>query len=131
MFQSLKKASSLFLVFLLFFVLIFTSKNFLAAHYIDIRVLLFANVFFLFMSLISFLLQLNGMKHNNPNVFVRSVMGSMMLKMMATIVAVAAYVLATGNQFNKRGIFVSLFLYLIFLSVEVFTIMKLNKKQNA
>lgn len=131
MLQGLKKTSSLFLTFMLLCVLIFTSKNFLATHNIDIRVVMFANVFFLLMSLVSFLLQLKGMKHNNPNVFVRSVMGSMMMKMMATIFAVAVYVMSSGSQFNKRGVFISLFLYLIFLAVEVFTIMKLNKKQNA
>jgi len=70
------------------------------------------------------------MRHENPNVFVRSVMGSILAKMMLTAFAVIIYVFASGESFNKRGVFISLFIYLVYLSVEVITLMKMNKKSN-
>jgi hypothetical protein len=82
-------------------------------------------------SLISLNLQIKGMKNANPNVFVRSVMGSMIIKMFVVVGVVFAYVSLSGDHFNKRGIFISLFFYLIYLAVEVYSLMKLNKQKNA
>jgi hypothetical protein len=76
-------------------------------------------------------IQLKGMHHTNPNVFVRSIMGSMMIKMFLTVIAVFIYVSSTGNNFNKKGILIALFFYLIYLAVEVMTILKMNKSKNA
>ena len=71
------------------------------------------------------------MQHSNPNVFIRSVMAGMMIKMFIVIVAVIAYVLLSGKSFNKPAIFISLLLYLVYLAVEVAAVMKLNKRKNA
>ena len=71
------------------------------------------------------------MKNANPNVFVRSVMGSMMIKMFIVVGVVFAYVAFSGGHYNKRGVFISLFFYLIYLAVEVYAVMKLNNQKNA
>ena len=128
---SLKKFYPLLLVFLFLTTLIYTSKNFLTNHHIDGRLLHVGNIFFLVLALISMNVQLKGMQHKNPNVFVRSIMGSMMIKMFLTVIAVFIYVTSAGNTFNKRGVLIALFFYLIYLAVEVMTILKLNKNKNA
>jgi hypothetical protein len=100
-------------------------------YHIDTRVILAANLFFLLITFFSFLIQLKGIRQKNPHVFVRSVMTGMLLKMVLCIAAVILYVYASGQAFNKRGVFISLFLYLLYLAAEVLIIMKMNKKKNA
>jgi hypothetical protein len=87
-----------------------------------------ANIFFLIISFISTCLQINAMNNKNPNVFIRMTMVGLMLKMFLTIIAIIIYVVSSGNHYNKRGVFVGLFFYLIYLATEVFTVLKLNKK---
>jgi hypothetical protein len=100
-------------------------------YHIDKNVLIWSNGLFFLISLISFAIQKRGMMNKNPHVFVRSVTGGMMIKMLFCIIAVIAYVYLSGPAFNKRGVFISLFLYLVYLSVEVMVVMKMNKKQHA
>lgn len=126
----MKKSVSLIVTFILIELVIFTSQNTMSSVGINTMLLMYANIFFMTLSLISLFIQLKAMNHQNPNVFIRSVMGSMLLKMMITVMAVVIYVQISGQNFNKRGIFVALFLYLIYLSVEVMILMKLNKKTN-
>ena len=103
----------------------------LLRYHIDTNVLLWANVLFFIISLISFAVQRRGMLNKNPHVFVRSVTGGMMIKMIFCIIAVILYVYYSGPAFNKRAIFISLFLYLVYLFAEVAVVMKMNKKQHA
>ena len=98
---------------------------------IDVEVLQGANAILYILSLITLNLQIKAMKNTNPNVFIRSVMGSMIIKMFIVVAIVFAYTILSGDHFNKRGIFISLFFYLIYLAVEVYSLMKLNKQKNA
>ena len=123
--------SPVIILFLLLTTFIFTSSNFLGQLHIDKNVLLGANVLFFLLTIVSFFIQRRGMLNKNPHVFVRSVTGGMMVKMVFCILAVIAYVYASGEQFNKRGVFISLFLYLVYLAIEVMVVMKMNKKHNA
>ena len=123
--------SPVIILFLLLTTFIFTSSRFLEQLHIDRNVLLGANVLFFLLTIISFFIQRRGMLNKNPHVFVRSVTGGMMVKMVFCILAVIAYVYASGEQFNKRGVFIGLFLYLVYLAIEVMVVMKMNKKHNA
>ena len=73
----------------------------------------------------------NGMAHPNPNVFVRSVMIGVMIKMGVCLAAVVGYVLLTRPDFNKPSIYISLVIYAVYLVAEVSIVMKLNKSKNA
>lgn len=119
----------LLFVFVTALVLVFSAR--LNEYHIDEQLLLSANVFFLLLSIISFNIQLRGMRNKNPHVFVRSVTGGMLIKMLLCIIAVIIYVFASGDNFNKRGVFLSLLLYLLYLAVEVVLVMKMNKQQHA
>jgi hypothetical protein len=76
------------------------------------------------------MLQKKSMSHQNPNVFFRMVMGSMLTKMIICVLAVIVYANFVGNDLNKGGILISLFMYLVYLFTEVAYILKLNKKSN-
>ncbi len=118
-------------LFAIICVLIFSLSGLLEGYGIDRNVLLVANCIFLVLNVIVFLMQKKALYHPNPNVFIRSVMGGMMIKMIAAAIAVIVYVLSVGPSYDKKGVFISLFIYLIYLAVEVATLMRLNNKKNA
>jgi hypothetical protein len=121
----------LVLVFVFINALLMLLKARLAKWGIDQEVLIIANLLFFSISVLVFFMQRKALSNPNPHAFVRSVMGGMMIKMFVCIIAVVTYVILSGNAYNKPAVFCSLFLYLIYLAVEVGTIMKLNKKPNA
>jgi hypothetical protein len=109
-----------------------TASSFFAKYGIDIYVLIAANSLFFLTNFIAFLLQRRALQNKNPNVFVRSMMAGMMIKMFVVLGAFIAYVLISGKQtVNKPAIYISLFLYFLYLAVEVAIALKLNKQKNA
>jgi hypothetical protein len=133
MIKLFKKSSHLFSVFIIIGVISIFLKEYVKRNHIniDVEVLQGANAILYILSLITLNLQIKAMKNTNPNVFIRSVMGSMMIKMFIVVAIVFAYTILSGDHFNKRGIFISLFLYLLYLAVEVYALMKLNQQKNA
>ena len=131
MIQRFKVILPLFIIFSLFTVAFFYGNFFLNEPRVDFLVLIAGNCLFFLMSLVAFSMQYKAMKNNNPNVFIRSVMGSMLLKMFVCISAVMAYVMLSGKSFNKPSVYISMVVYLVYLVVEVALIMKLNKRKNA
>ncbi|MBC7889326.1 MAG: hypothetical protein H7Z13_15725 [Ferruginibacter sp.] len=107
------------------------SKNLLAKWGIDYNVLIIANALFFIISLIAFFMQQKALHNTNPNVFVRSVMAGMLIKMFICVTAVITYRLVAGNNVSKLSVFAAMFLYLLYLGVEVAVITKLNKQHNA
>jgi len=129
MFNFIKKSYSLFLVFFLLGSIIFLLKTqVLSRFHLDNALLWAANTFFLCLSLITLALQIKSMKNKNPNVFIRSVMGGILIKMFGTLLAVFVYVIYNDYKFDKGSMFVGLCFYLFYLMAEVTTLMKLNKK---
>jgi RsiW-degrading membrane proteinase PrsW (M82 family) len=108
----------------------FIFSDYLKTKQVDPNIISSANIFFCIITLLSIFMQMKALKHKNPNVFIRSVMGGLFLKMMLTAFAVVIYFVVIGKNFITRGVFVSLFLYLIYLGLEVATMMSLNKRNN-
>jgi hypothetical protein len=121
--------SPLIITFAFFSILFLAMFRLLQNLQTDPYVLLVANVLLFFISIFSMTIQLKGLNHKNPHVFVRSVMTGMLMKMAICLLAVFLYVYLSGNAYNKRGIFLSLFLYLVYLAVEVSAVIKLNKNR--
>ncbi len=121
----------LFTVFAIINILIFSLKSILVKFNVDSNVLLAANAIFLITNILVFLYQHKALSNPNPNVFIRSVIGGMMLKMFACAIAVLAYVVIIGKDYNKKAVFISLFFYLIYLAVEVAILMRHNNRKNA
>ncbi len=111
--------------------LLTASKTPLAKWGIDLDILITANVLFFLINLIAFFMQQKALNNPNPHVFVRSVMGGMMIKMFVCITAVIVYRLVAGNNVSRVSVFAAMILYLLYLGVEVAVITKLNKQHNA
>ena len=120
----------LLIIFVTLTLLILSATNFLKKNNIDQNVLLGANFLFMGTGLLVFFMQKNALNNKNPNVFIRSVMAGMMIKMFSTVIAVLAYVILVGPTYNKKAVFISLFMYLIYLAAEVMAISKVNSKKN-
>jgi hypothetical protein len=118
-------------LFVVFSGAITACKKLLTKWSIDPDVLIIANVLFFLISLLVFYMQRKALSNSNPNVFVRSVMGGMLLKMSVCIICVIVYRLVAGNNVSKISVFAAMFLYLLYLAVEVAVITTLAKQKNA
>lgn len=121
----------LIITFFVLAVAVVAVKLFYAGGKIDLTVLMAANCLFFITSMIVFWMQYHAMQNSNPNVFIRSVMTGMIIKIFVCIGAVVAYYFLSRSSFNKPAVYLAMIVYIIFLIVEVGTIMKLNKKKNA
>ena len=119
-----------FIIFLLLIIFIFGANSLWVKYNVDKNVLMGANLLFLVTGLLVFFMQKNALQNKNPNVFVRSVIAGMMIKMFSTVLAVLAYVLTVGQGYNKKAVFIALFMYLIYLAAEVMAISKVNRTKN-
>jgi len=126
----IKIISPLFLVFNLTILILYAVRGILAQWGIDLTILNIANCIFFLLSVLTFFMQRKALENSNPNVFVRSVMGGMLIKMFVTISVVIAYRLIAGNSVSKVSVFSAMFLYLLYLGVEVAVITKLNRQKN-
>lgn len=121
----------LFFVFVTLNTLVLLNKQFELKRGIDADILIIANLFFFILHLLVYLFQKNALNHNNPNVFIRSVLGGMMFKMFMCAIAVLAYVTILGPEYNKPAVFISLLFYLFYLTAEVLMLLRLNRTKNA
>ena len=128
---SFKPVLPLFITFLVLTVLCFAGNLFFADRGINYAVLMGGNCLFFLISLFVFRMQYVAMQNSNPNVFIRSVMGGMIIKVFACVIAIVAYYFISGAAFNKPAVYLSMVIYIVYLVVEVRTIMKLNKTKNA
>lgn len=126
-----KEVLPFILIFIVFNNFFLFGKNFLAKWGLDHLVLIIANSLFFLINILVYAMQKKALKNANPNVFIRSVMAGMMIKMAICIIAVMIYALAFKNSFSKYTVFAAMFLYLIYLAVEVRAAAKLNKQRNA
>lgn len=120
----------LLIIFIVLTIFITSATNLWQKYNIDKNVLLGANFLFMGTGLLVFFMQKNALTNKNPNVFIRSVIAGMMIKMFSTVLAVLAYVVLVGPTYNKQAVFISLFMYLIYLAAEVIAISKVNSNKN-
>lgn len=106
-------------LFLVLSAILFIFKTYLLN--LDLRpdVLMGANVVLFVLYIFSFLIQSKAAENPNPNVFIRSVIGGMMIKMFGMVIAVLSYVVSSGVAYSKRSVFAAMLLYLVYLGVEV------------
>lgn len=90
----------------------------------DQGVLIAGNLFLFTITLLSFLLASRGLKNPNPHAFVRSVYGSILLKLMLCMTAALAYIALFRAQLNKPALFTLMGLYLVYTFMEVSVLLK-------
>jgi hypothetical protein len=127
----LKLMRPLLLVFIGITVAVFAADGIIQTYQLNKNTLLAANMMLLVLFLLVLLLQKNALQHKNPNVWVRSVMLGMTIKMLLCAISVVVYIKYMGEGINRRSVYVALIFYLIYLFVEVKTITKLNPGKNA
>lgn len=100
-------------------------------HGFDATVLLLINLYLFSLSLISLYLHIQGFFHPRTQVFLRSVYGTMMMKMFLTVIAVLIYALLAREQLNTPAVFSGMGLYFAYTFLElrvVFALLKQPKK---
>jgi hypothetical protein len=120
----------LILLYISFNSLFLFGKSLLGKWGLQFEFLLVANLLFFIISLMAFWMQKKALQNSNPNVFIRSVMGGMLIKMAICIVAAAIYSVGFRDSFSSNSILAAMFLYLVYLGVEVAVATKLNRQKN-
>lgn len=94
------------------------------------EILLIGNTILFIITLISFLIAQKGLHNPNPNVFMRTVMGSIMIKMFLLVIAAFAYISMNQQNINKPALFTCMGLYLVYTFLEVTGLMKMLKQKS-
>ena len=94
------------------------------------HILMLANIFFLLLSLLVFFIQRKSLHAANPHQFIRSIMTGMMLKMFLTVAAILIYYFS-ARHFSRLSVVAAMLMYLFYLSAEIKSLLKLNRKPNA
>ncbi len=117
------------LVFIILNALFIAGRSLLQKWNADQQVLILGNTFIFLITLISFFIAKRGLKNPNPNVFMRSVMGSIMLKMLLVVILAFIYISMYGKEINKPALFTCMALYLVYTFIEVRSLMNLLKQK--
>jgi hypothetical protein len=106
-------------------------RSLLTKFGLDKNVLLIANTLFFVLGILTTFIQSKALQNSNPHVFIRSVMGVMMIRMFICVIAVLIYVLSFRDSYSTASIFAGIILYFVYLTVEVNVMLKLNNQKNA
>ena len=127
-----KPFSPVILLFIILNALFLTGRNTLEGWNVDQKVLIAGNILLFVITLISFLLAQRGLKSSNTHVFIRAVIGSIMIKLFVSVIAAFIYISIFKKQINKPALFTCMGLYLIYTFLEVSILTKqLKLKSNA
>lgn len=120
-----------FLPILIFFMIsgfaIFSGAAWLRGQNTDGRVLLGGDAILLVVTAISFWLHTRSLRNPNPQVFVRTVYGSLLVKMMVCLGAVLLYGWLAAS-INRNAIIGCIILYFLYTILEVRILTKLTKR---
>ena len=94
---------------------------------IDHVVLMGANSLLFLIGIISLTMHAKALTHNNPNVFVRSIMAATFIKLMVILAAVMIYVVAAGSSRSIGAVIAGLGLYIVYTIFEVRAALQMNR----
>lgn len=130
-----KKAGKIFLPFIILFIIInvacFGLANWLDDHKIDHLVLMGANSLLFILTIINLWFFAQAMKKANPNVFVRTVMGTTFVKLLIIAFATLIYFLLSKENKSVYAIIAAMVLYIFYTITEIKAAFKLNRITNA
>lgn len=122
----------MFIVFVLLNVLLVTGKNLLESWNVDTVVLATGNLLVFVIVLVSYFLLRKAIYSSNPQVFVRAMYGSFMIKFFVLAIGAFIYIQVAGKNVNKQALFINMGLYFVYTFIEISALMKLLKqKKNA
>ena len=91
-------------------------------------VVIFGNALFFALALLSLWLHITASKNPNPNILVRSVMGSTLIKMLMTAIVVLIYTKVMKENKSTWGVIGGMVVYLFYMLLEVKIALRMNKK---
>ncbi|TCZ74545.1 hypothetical protein [Flaviaesturariibacter aridisoli] len=94
-------------------------------------VLLLGNVFLFFLTIGSFLMAQKGLANKNPHAFVRSIYGSIMMKLFLSLIVAFIYIATQRKGLNKPAFFTLMGLYLVYTAIEVTTLTRMLRDRSA
>jgi hypothetical protein len=122
----------LVLLFVILNALFISGAGLLRQWNADKNVLIIGNSILFAITLVSYLLAKRSLKNSNPNVFVRAVIGGIMIKLFVAIIATFVYTATSKVQINKPALFTCMGLYLVYTFIEVSVLTKeLKQTPNA
>ena len=125
----LKGFMPVLILFVILNVIFVVGRNALENWGADQETLIAGNAILFVFTLISFLVALRGLHNPNPNVFMRTVMGSIMLKMFLIVISAFVYISIYRKDINKPALFTCMGLYLVYTFLEVSGLMKMLKQK--
>jgi hypothetical protein len=94
----------------------------------DNRVMIAGNGILFVATFISFYLFSRSLANNNVHAFIRLIYGGMFAKMLICLFAALIYIMIAKKGVSKGAIFGCMFLYFVYMFVEISIIMKLSRK---
>ena len=125
--KKIRKSLAFFVLMYLIFNILVIFRVFPAEWKMDYKVLLIGNSLLFGVTYVSYLLHIKGLHNPNPHVFVRTMYGSLLIKMLICLVAVMIYALASHGTVNRNGILACFVLYLIYTILEVRILQRLYR----
>ena len=96
---------------------------------VDPYILMTGNLIVVVLTVISFYMLFSGMKSSTTSGFLSTVLGSFMLKLIAAVVIVFVYSKLAPDSMNMHSIVISLFLYLVYMFIELKGILSMTSKK--
>lgn len=126
-----RNSSKIFFPVVIFFILLnaifILGKNFFDDKGFDRDVLIIGNLLLFIITILSLFMGKRGLNNPNPHAFVRSVYGSIMIKLFLCIIVALIYIAIYQKQLNKPALFTCMGLYLVYTFMEVSILMKMLK----
>jgi hypothetical protein len=120
------------IVFLLVNVFQVVFSKILDRFHIDQGVVMIGNLILFGVTVLSFLLYQKAMVAGNTQNFIKNVYGGMFLKFFVCIIAAFIYIFNARLAVNQIGVFILMFLYLVYTFLEISVLMKNSKhRRNA
>jgi hypothetical protein len=106
-------------------------RGFLMNKGIHADVLVIGNAIIFLVSLLSLYFHIKGFLDKNVQVFLRSVYGSLMIKMFGLAAVAAVYILVMKKEVNKPALFICMGLYIAYTAIEMKQVFKLLKERKS
>ena len=130
--NSLRPLRPLLILFIIVSGFLVAGRSILAKGQIDQEVFLVGNIIVFATVISSFLLLKKATTSPNPQVFVRAMYGSFIIKFFVLALVAFIYIMAVKKNVNKPALFGCIGLYFIYTFLEISAILKLLKeKKNA
>jgi hypothetical protein len=121
-------ARPIILLFIILNAFVIVFRRSLTGEDFNVDMLIIGNIILFAITMLSFVLLRKGMKTSSTPAFLRALYGSFMLKLFIGAAVVFGYAFLNKGNINKPSLFTLMFLYLVYLYMEIRTLMKLSKR---